>query len=366
VVAPAAHREGATARALLPDDSGPHDASRALVRILRARALMRRAAAHAPSRAERLVRREAARRMRPAVVAEGLRLMAQVAAACRALRPRALLLTYEGHAWEKCAAAGALAYDGTVRIVGYQHTLMWPTSHAPLRRLRRERAYDPDLVLTSGEVTRRSLAASAPLAPTEIRVLGSYRRPRRIVERPSLIPDVIVLPDGFRSETTLLFREAIDAARLMPDVRFRLRAHPVMPFSAVAADLPPLPLNVEASAVADLDGDLARAGAVLYRGSSTVMTAVLAGAKPYYLEVPGEMTIDLLAEVDGWRERVRNGATLAERHHAHLAGASALDGWRRTRDHCERSLMPIDDAAVGMLAALARAGDADVRPTMDG
>jgi hypothetical protein len=359
-IADAARRGGATARALLPDASGPLWTLRATVRIARARASLRRTAGDA--KADRLVRREAARRMRTAVVAEALRLMGQVRDACHAARPRVLLTTYEGHAWEKCAAAGALASDGRIRIVAYQHTLMWPMSHAPLRRIRAERGYDPDVVFTSGEVTRRRLAQSRALEPTQVRVLGSYRRPRSVVGRPSASRDILVLPDGFRTETTLLFRAAIVAAPLLPDVRIRLRPHPVMPFDAVAPDLPRLPRNVEVSAVADLESDLARSGAVVYRGSSTVMTAVLAGAKPYYVEIPGEMTVDLLAEVDGWRERIRDGRELAERHRAHLAAGEHR--WDETRTYCDASLMPIDDAAVRSLADLATASDTDERPTM--
>jgi hypothetical protein len=357
-LARAAYREGPTARALLPDARSFAEEARGLLGTLRARRRMSRAATRAPASPDRIVAREAARHMRPAVVAEGLRLGAQVAAACRAWRPRVLAVTYEGHAWEKCAAAAATAVDPRIAVVGYQHTLMWPMSHAPLRRLRRARGLDPDIVLTSGEVTRGWLAASPALAGTEIRVLGSYRRPRRIEARPSSDPAVIVLPDGFRSESVALFGAAIDAARLVPDVPFILRPHPVVPFWRIAAELGPLPRNVAVSAEPDLDRDLARSGAVLYRGSSTVVTAVLAGAKPYYLELPGEMTIDLLAEVEGWREHVRTGADLAQRHARHLRAApDHAEGWEHTRAYCERSLMPIDESAVRAIAGLAR-GDA--------
>lgn len=352
LLADVAHREAPVARMLLPRTGSVARELRALRGILRERRQLTCEAA-AASGLDRVVARHAADEMRPAVVAEGLRLRAQVAEACGRWRPRLLVVTYEGHAWEKCAASGALAIDPSVGVVGYQHTLMWPHSHAVLRRVRRERGLDPDVILTCGEVTRDLLASSEALGPTEIGVLGSYRRPRTPASAPSASRHVIVLPDGFRAETLGLFSAAIEAARSLPDVRFILRPHPVLPMACVAPELPQPPANVEVSDVADLNEDVARVGAVLYRGSSTVVTAVLAGLKPYYLERPGEMTIDLLDGVEGWRERVADGRALAARHRAHLDLVEHARAWEPTRAHCDRMLMPIDDRALDRLARLA-------------
>ncbi len=55
---------------------------------------------------------------------------------------------------------------------------------------------------------------------------------------------------------------------------------------------------------ATLEEDIARCRWALYRGTTAVVQAVVAGLCPIYLQLPGEMTIDLLYELKDWRVKV--------------------------------------------------------------
>ena len=54
----------------------------------------------------------------------------------------------------------------------------------------------------------------------------------------------------------------------------------------------------------DIEDDFKRSGYLLYRGSSTVIYAILAGLKPFYVHVHGEVEIDPIYTLEAWKEKV--------------------------------------------------------------
>ncbi len=109
---------------------------------------------------------EAAHRATDPLTLAHVRIQHQVGALCRWFRPRALLVTYEGHAWERQAFAAARGVDPDIRCVGYQHTILFPRQHAIRRSL--GWPFDPDVILTAGDVTHELLAAGQSLSGTKL------------------------------------------------------------------------------------------------------------------------------------------------------------------------------------------------------
>lgn len=340
-------------RALLPDVLPPREELALLARALRARRAMRRAAATAAEPFDRIVAAEAARHMSLQLVLPALRLHAQVRAICERLRSRIVVTLYEGHAWERCVWAGVDAAGPAALRVGYQHTVVWRLTHAIRTAPGGSRQYRPDVVLTSGPLTAEDLRTNGDLGGAEVLPFGSYRRPGPTVvaDAPASGDGILVLPDGIISETAILFGFACEAARATPRTRFVLRTHPLIPFERVAATIGrPLPPNVEVS-TGTLEEDLARSRGVLYRGSSAVLTAVLAGLKPYYLERPGEVAFDPLERLDGWRERVEDVPSFAERLAAdgRSPEPERRAAWEHARSYCDRYLAPVRETAIDEL-----------------
>lgn len=60
---------------------------------------------------------------------------------------------------------------------------------------------------------------------------------------------------------------------------------------------------------ATLEEDIACCRWALYRGTTAVIQAVVAGLRPIFLQLPGEMMIDSLYELKEWRVKV---ATVSE------------------------------------------------------
>ena len=234
----------------------------------------------------------------------------------RLWKPRVWLTLYEGHGWEQILWRGVREADPACKIAGYQHTILPPYLSALLRPSRDPGSrLRPDWVLCLGSRAKRLLEASHP--DSVLTVFGTFRRQGPGSKSP-VAPDplnrtVIVLPEGLPDEARLLFEAALCAARKSPSLRFILRCHPQLPFGKVlpflSTDPGSLP-NVEVSQGSPIEQDFARSSAILYRGSSSVLYAVLAGLKPIYLDQEGLRDIDPLGELNVWRERIRDWAEM--------------------------------------------------------
>jgi len=282
--------------------------------------------------------------------------------AVRTWHPRAFMTLYEGHGWEKCAWWGAKDTDGSCRTVGYQHTVVSPASLSLTRPYVgvKERSL-PDVVLSLGQTTLELMRGGHEPYGVKLIPFGSFRRPqdasRPHPPRPSL-RTVLVLPEGHFPEPELLFDFAKRVALLLPDHHFIFRCHPILPLAQfcphLADELQKFPErfpNIEVSPYKVIEADFARSSAVLYRGSSAVLYAVLNGLKPIYLHDVNRRDVDSLSELQGWRECVSSIEEMEQvlRKYAATTAESALEEWRNAVDYVNAYVMPVDAQSIDRL-----------------
>lgn len=241
-----------------------------------------------------------------------LRMATQLQELVARSKPKAIVVTYEGHAWERLAFAAARIANPTVACIGYQHSAIFRLQHAIRRNLARQ--YNPDLIFTAGTVAKRKLEKSPCLNNTMIAVLGSSRAVKRApagekwslssrIHTHSGLRACLVLPEGIASECHLMFDFSLRCARECPDIQFIWRLHPDVSFTLLAKQnkrLRDLPRNVVLSRQ-DLAHDIERCRWALYRGTTAIVQASGAGLRPVYVQLPGEMSVDPLYEMDNWR-----------------------------------------------------------------
>lgn len=316
---------------------------------------LRQDASAAQTAFQRAVALEAARHATTRSTIASLRLHDAVKRLCARFRPRALIVTWEGHAWERLAFHAARTVDSNVRCIGYQHAVLFPRTHALKRSL--GKSYDPDVILTVGEVNRDILRVSHGLRGIPIVTYGSHRRVAVAEQRRGgdASTRCIVIPEGLESECLALFDFALTAAACLPDLQFVLRTHPVFPFDWLArhhSRLRALPSNVRVSDQADISADFSQCDWAIYRGSSAAVHAVLAGVRPVYVEFLGELPIDPLFALGGWRRHV----TTVEEFGALVATDRATASedrhreWEPARAFCDRYVVaPDPDIVRGLL-----------------
>lgn len=251
-----------------------------------------------------------------------LRMSVQLNCLVATIKPKMMIVTYEGHAWERVAFSAARDASAGLQCVGYQHAAIFKLQHGALRKL--GRLFDPDLILTAGFVSKGQIENSMKTQGISVRVLGSNRAfsskkngEEGVTEkndeidlrlRNSMSNTCLVLPEGIISECLVLFDFSLRCAALMPNTKFIWRLHPLIkPESLmdVSEHLRHLPANVEFSRVS-MEEDFKRSKYALYRGSTAIVSAVSAGLRPIYLLRFGEMSIDPLYELDTVREKVTN------------------------------------------------------------
>jgi hypothetical protein len=118
----------------------------------------------------------------------------------------------------------------------------------------------------------------------------------------------LVLSEGYDSESLILLEFAVECALKNRDVVFILRLHPLTSFKSLERKSPKLrslPFNVKHSN-SSLNKDLSVSSWALYRGTTSIISAVKFGLFPIYFKTPNEITIDPLFGLKSWRKVVEN------------------------------------------------------------
>ncbi len=291
-----------------------------------------------------------------------LRMAKQIGALVAKLQPKVIVVTHEGHAWERVAFAAARSAHPNVLCIGYQHAAVFRLQHSIRRSLAPK--YNPDQILTAGEVSSNQLKSSPGLEGIPISVLGSNRSFKGGTTNPnyqtytdrgdhSAGQVCLVLPEGMPSECHLMFEFSMLCARVNPEIQFIWRLHPMVTFESLKVQNPKLrnhPGNIFLSK-ATLEEDISRSHWALYRGTTAIVQAVVAGLRPIYLQSPGELTIDPLYELDILRVSVKS---VSEFHRVILSDLDTPNfkigsDSEQTRKYCETFFTPFN---VGKLAAL--------------
>jgi hypothetical protein len=240
-----------------------------------------------------------------------LRMAQQLSMLVAELRPKAIVVTYEGYALERITFSAARSAQPMITCFGYQHSVISPLQHAIRRNLARE--YNPDQILTAGSISKAQLEVAPDLTRTLISVLGSNRGAEASVSVSTSEERLgnqrkacLVLPEGIKSECYLLFEFSLACARACPDLTFIWHLHPLFSFSTLSArnpklkKLPPNVIMFEGTLKSAVD----QSRWVLYRGTTAVVKAVLDGVRPIYLESKNELPIDSLSGMGNWRRKV--------------------------------------------------------------
>ncbi len=242
-----------------------------------------------------------------------LRFYEQMRSLAFKLKPKTIVVTHEGHAWERMAFAAAKSAVPEVKCIGYQHAALFRLQHAIRRSLTPQ--YNPDHILTVGDVSLKQLKLTPGLEGIPISIIGSNRSSKStLVQTGKSLAyrwgsdkiTCLVIPEGIASECCLLFEFSMACAQALPEIQFIWRLHPILTFEFLAAHYPRLksvPSNILLSCNT-LEEDIRKSRWALYRGTTAIVQATVAGLKPIYLVSPGELTIDPLYELEVWRETV--------------------------------------------------------------
>ncbi len=247
---------------------------------------------------------------------QALRTAKQIENLVERLSPKALIVTFEGHAWERTAFQLARKKRSEIKCVGYQHAALFKLQHAIRRKL--GNGADPDIIWTSGNVAAEELERGKSLSGVKISTVGSARASVNHLSTCECSKfsggqfTCLVLPEGLKTECNILFEFSLACAVVYTKSTFIWRLHPAISFEALAkenSNLRRLPRNIILSK-ASIQDDIAKSHLALYRGSTAIIQAALAGVVPVYVRRSNEIPIDTLHGVDHGVGRVSVPADL--------------------------------------------------------
>lgn len=266
------------------------------------------------------------------------------------VRPRVIATTYEGLPWERIVFARARSRVKGITCIGYQQAPIFKSQYSITRGI--GRPYDPDVIFTSSEYSRRQLLGTANYPATTLEVLGSKRyqghasAPARSIGRLEKV-GVLVVPEGTVDECVMMFSFAKRSAALLPRCTFRWRLHPGITFNRLRRSSPALfarlPENVVLSS-ASFVSDIVNSDFALYRGSSAIINCINGGLIPVYLDIGGSDDIDPLYGLTGKVLRLREPEELAGLVRSASSAEANLraDGDAEIRDFAAHFYDPLD------------------------
>ena len=274
-------------------------------------------------------------------------------------RPKGAITLFEGQPWEKLFWRGVKETDPSVKLAGYQHTVLLPHCLALLRPEKVEGDIAaPDLVLCTGEGTRARMEEGFRPFHSDFVVLGSHRRPvaatAAVAPRPSK-KTVLVLPEGILREMVLLFDLAMELATLLPGHEFVFRCHPVLPYEKSAPFLKRKRenfSNIQLSNRAAIQEDFVNCSALLYRGSSAAIYSILDGVKPIYWAGEPGPNVDPLYLVPEWKAAAGSPEAFVNILGAFEKAPATewLPAWERACGQVNAMVQPLTADSVGKFA----------------
>ena len=125
-----------------------------------------------PALLRRIVARSAAEALESSTLTN-MRIASQIRTLIAHLRPKVVVSTHEGHAFERVAFAAARESMPEVCCVAHQHSALFRLQHSIRRNL--SAPYNPDFILASGVISQSQLKNAPELRHIPIMVFGSAR-----------------------------------------------------------------------------------------------------------------------------------------------------------------------------------------------
>lgn len=228
-----------------------------------------------------------------------MRLIKQFEYIIKLIKPKYIVIPYEGHGYERLIFSVVNKIDPNILCIAYQHTGLFEYSNAIFNFYSNN--LNPSIILTSGIHGFEAIKKYNSNIP--IGILGSNRGGSENIILPNKKRNkkCIVIPEGFINECVILFNFSLLCAIKLPDIEFIWRLHPSISFEEIFMlhpSLKKLPKNIFLSSNS-IETDITDSHWALYRGSTAIFKIIASGARPIYLNMKDEVSIDPLYDIDG-------------------------------------------------------------------
>lgn len=256
-----------------------------------------------------------------------LRINYQLLLILKKFAPKIVFTTWEGNAWERQFFYTSHQINPITCCIGYQHSILVPSTFSLFQSY--EIKSDPDLILTTGEVNKKTLQAKSNFPNLKFLIYGSHKFKANAIQiKQYRSKNILVTPEGLVSECLLLISFVLECALLYPEFNFILRFHPAFPHSElkkISNKFNEFPSNCYFSENDNIINDYQRCDYLIYRGSSTAIHSIPFGLKPIYLTNEDDFSIDPLYLLNTWKVIVDSPINLQFILHQNMNSSNQAD-----------------------------------------
>ena len=231
------------------------------------------------------------------------------------LKPKRILITFEGHSFELLTLKMIHNRYPNVRVMLYQFAPLVKTQYGFFETLTELRK--SDIVFTTGKTTRDYVLRNSSLLENQVVILGSPKTlPLTLgikLKQHNLSTGITCLfaAEASKEDTHTMLELALHCSRALPNKKFILRLHPAYHFDG--ADMlkaeKNFPYNLCFSRN-NLEDDLRIASFCVYRSTAVAIQGLAEGVRPIHYSSFSDNELDPLAVTSLWHKNITNAGQL--------------------------------------------------------
>ena len=216
-----------------------------------------------------------------------------------------IILPYEGYSWERLILMNCFN-KGIKKRICYNFSAISKYQHSLFRKLNKK--FEPDIIFTVGNYSKKILTKKLKIPAY---VLGSVRKFSKVTSnlKKSKKINFLIMPEGIIEECKKLFIFSIKYAKKNPSINFIWRLHPSLKFNSLLKKINLeknlIPKNIILSK-ANFFKDISISNYCIYRGSTSVITAIQNGVYPLYYNAGEQLNIDPTFDLKIWKTEINN------------------------------------------------------------
>ena len=228
------------------------------------------------------------------------------------VKPFSCALTFEGNPWERMLIAGLKLNDSELPVCGYQHSVV-PQAAAGVFMGPREKEKSPlpTWLLTTGQIPARIIRGSSVLSEDMVKPACALRYEylydidyKEMVEMQTQQGFLVLVALEGVWDVLPFLEYVLDQSPKCLNTHFRIRAHPVLPFSKLMNRLGKRIRpggNIEVSLGGTVASDVEDCSAVLYWGTTVALEALMMGKPLIHFDRGDFLSYDPLFEFSDFK-----------------------------------------------------------------
>ena len=214
-----------------------------------------------------------------------LRIGLQMKYLVKNLSSKYLIFTFEGYSYEKSICI----FNRNIRTFSYQNT---PLNICQFSIKHYKQNSLPDFILTKNEIYNKYLKNELRLNCKFLTFGDLNYRKSNITIKKNISNSILLIPEGNTYEVSLMIKFIENNFKKNKNIKFTIRFHPIFPREEIKYFKSKF-INEKNVIFSEdtINNDLFSNSFVIYRGSSLIFRAVIAGLIPIYLEKGTEIDV---------------------------------------------------------------------------